>query len=530
MRQLTQKIHPSYVLLIFCISLIVSDIFILIFKPIFLSSSLLILFAVCLLLIAIFTARIITLPLAILAAFLLISIRAAPTFLTKQQLAQLFGRELTISGVIAKDPTESENGKFSIALTDLRIAMSSPDSTNTTTLSPPANPPPQADATSLETVISMPGSIFTQLNSLELTDGFRLQRSDHLTLRGTLTESFSSSYSATIFRPETKSAERPEPGDVFLKIREFFADKIKDYIPAPENGLALGFLLGQKSGVDQNFQSALRTVGLTHIIVASGAHLGTIISFARKIFGKFSRFASLLAAILAILLFIGITGLSASMLRAGLVTGISLLCWYFGRKPRPVNLILIVATITLIIDPSYLIDLAWLLSFASFTGIMIVAPAITKFFYGKSRQPNFIFSTIITSLSAALLCTPILLYFFGQTSLISILANLLILPTVSVVMGLSFLTGLFALFLPPLANLFGHLATLLLDYQISVVNFFGEQKLFLIEIDPENPVVFALYIPLVVVILIKACYSRYKLLKSRRQKSLCLAGDQTSDS
>ena len=222
--------------------------------------------------------------------------------------------------------------------------------------------------------------------------------------------------------------------------------------------------------------------------------------FARKLFGKISRFASFLVAISATLFFIGITGLSASMLRAGLVTGLSLLLWYFGREIHPIRLIILVAAVTLIYSPFYVTDLAWLLSFLSFSAILVAAPAIIKFLYGKDKKPSFISSTLISSFAAAILTSPVLLYFFGQISLISVFANLLILPTVSIVMGLTFLTGIVALFLPPLANAFGHLATLVIDYQANVANFFAEQKNFLFSMEANNPLVFLLYIPLIVVI------------------------------
>lgn len=465
--------------LIFCISIIIGDVAALILRAKILGSFLWLALAVVLLVVSIIISRRIATVLAILAGLIIPFYRTAPTVIAGDYYQNLVGQNITIKGKIAKDPTESSSGKYSVILSDIEI-----------------NQP-------------LPGEIFVSLSSLKISDELTLRRSDIVELEGTFAEGFGS-YSGSIIRPKIVSASRPTPGDIFLDFRDFFADKIKDYIPSPENSLALGYLLGQKSGVDQTFQDALRIVGLTHIVVASGAHLGVLTSASKKIFGRLSRFAGTLAGALMTIIFIFITGLSASMIRAGLVTFLSLITKYFGREIKPQNLIIFVAAATLVFSPNYLTDLAWLLSFGSFTGILVLAPKITTFFYGKTKKPNFIFSTLITSLSAALICTPILLYFFGQISLISIVANLLILPTVSIAMGLSFATGLFAIILPPLAFIFGKLTTLLLDYQISVVTFFSEQKIFLIETDPNNPAVLALYIPLVLVFLVPACYARVK--------------------
>ena len=69
---------------------------------------------------------------------------------------------------------------------------------------------------------------------------------------------------------------------------------------------------------------------------------------------------------------------------------------------------------------------------------MILGPKITKYFYGE-KKPGFIGETVITTLSATLMTLPITLYYYGTISLISVVANLLILPTLSYAMGLVFL-------------------------------------------------------------------------------------------
>ena len=167
----------------------------------------------------------------------------------------------------------------------------------------------------------------------------------------------------------------------------------------------------------------------------------------------------------------------------------------------------------------YLTDLAWLLSFAAFIGILIVGPGITKFFYGK-KKPGFIAGTLISSAASALTCSPLLLFFFGQISLISIIANLLILPTVSIAMGLTFLTGIFAVInFAPLAALAAKLDLIVLDYQIAVVNFFGSEKIFLINIEKNNPLVFLLYIPLMLAFGFKLCYPKIKLRLLRKHQA-----------
>ena len=163
---------------------------------------------------------------------------------------------------------------------------------------------------------------------------------------------------------------------------------------------------------------------------------------------------------------------------------------------------------TLLLNPNYLVDLGWLLSFASYAGIMMLGPRLTRYFYDE-KKPGFIGATILTTISATLMTLPITLYFFGTVSLISVLANLLILPTLPYAMGLVFLTGVFA-GVPIVGEAVAFLATKLLDFHIFVVQMFAEMKSFLIEIPTENHKVFLIYgLILVLLIVYNSKHEKY---------------------
>lgn len=158
----------------------------------------------------------------------------------------------------------------------------------------------------------------------------------------------------------------------------------------------------------------------------------------------------------------------------------------------PLRMIITVMAITLLIKPSFLLNIGWLLSFASYAGIMLVGPELNKFFYG-SKKPGLIGSTVLTTVAATIMTLPVTLYFFGAVSLISVFANLLILPTLSYAMGLTFLAGVVA-GIPGIETMVGFVATKLLDFHIAVVEFFGEMKYVLVQIQPYQAWVFLIYI------------------------------------
>lgn len=299
---------------------------------------------------------------------------------------------------------------------------------------------------------------------------------------------------AVVLSDVSETDKKIEDGteSLVLSARDFLAERIENRLSEREAKLGMSYLLGMKAGLDKELSEDLKTVGLTHIVVASGAHLSILVEIARKIFGKISRFSGLLFSILFILFFMCMVGWTPSILRAGIMAILSLCAWYVGRKVAAWRMILMVMAFTLVLNPMFLSNLGWLLSFASYGGIMMLGPAITKFFYG-TKKPGFLASVVLTTIAATLMTLPITLYYFGQVSIISLIANLVILPTLPYAMGFTFFAGVFA-GVPGIEMMFSFLAEKILSFHIATVGFFGSMEQFLIKIEPYNPWVFLLYL------------------------------------
>ena len=296
-------------------------------------------------------------------------------------------------------------------------------------------------------------------------------------------------------------------GDPIIVARNWFAERIDGLIPEPENKLGESYLLGMKSGLPDKLSEDLRVVGLTHIVVASGAHLSILVEIARKIFGKLSRFSGLLFSLLFIILFMAMVGWTPSIMRAGVMAILTLVTWYVGRKIAPLRMIIMVMAFTLIVNPLFINNVGWMLSFASYAGIMLVGPGLTKYFYGE-KKPGFVGSSVMVTISATIMTLPVTLHYFGAVSLISVIANLLILPTLPYAMGLVFLVGV-VVGIPGVETAVAFVATKLLDFHIAVVEFFGGMKQFLVQIPQYQPWVFLIYL-LIFLPLIWQWYKKHK--------------------
>lgn len=483
-------IHQSYFVVALALGVIIGTVLALVFRINFFSSYIWIFLVVGLFVFAYFKPKFVFVVVMLVGGMILAFFRASSELIDQNYIQQFYGDTVEVCGLIDGDPETDESGT-KYRLNDLRFGKNCLD-----------------DSDDGHKKVS--GSLY-----ISGTKNEDLSRSDLVGLKGKLSEGFGV-YAGYMYKPMVVKWERPEPGDLTLKLRNWFAERIMGLISDVEAKLGLSYLLGMRSGLPDDLNESLRTVGLVHIVVASGAHLSILVGIMRKIFGGVSRFAQLLFSLLFILFFMTMVGFTPSILRAGVMSILSLIAWYVGRKFEPWRIILIVAAFTLILNPMFIINLGWLLSFASYGGIMILGPRLVKFFYG-TKKPGSIASIIITTVAATLMTLPIILYFYGQVSLISLFANLLILPTLPYAMGLVFLTGVFA-GVPGVEVVVSWLATRLLSFHIMVVGWLGEMEYFLVKIPPYQVWVFGIYVAIFIPLVIFRLRKWTKSLKNDKIK------------
>ncbi len=342
---------------------------------------------------------------------------------------------------------------------------------------------------------------------ISITGGSTVKRSDVVTVSGRLSEGFGN-FSASMSSGKIVSVFRPEPGDVAGRARDWFGDNVRLAIKEPEVSLGLGYLVGQRRALPPELDQALVIAGLTHVVVASGYNLTILVRLARRLFVKVSKYLATLSASIMIVGFIAVTGASPSMSRAGLVAGLSLAAWYYGRRFHPLVLLPFAAAVTVLIDPTYAwSDLGWQLSFAAFGGVMILAPLLQRYFFG-TKKPGTIRQIMGETVSATIMTMPILILSFGQFSNVAVIANLLILPLVPLAMLLTFLAGVGAIFAPAVATVIGLPAQILLSYMTTVAQYFANLPWALTVVEIESWMAWSAY-----AILIVACIYLWRVTK-----------------
>jgi competence protein ComEC len=256
---------------IFCIGIITGTALALIFRINFFASSLWLIFVIVLLIFVYLQPKFAFLVIALLSGLILSFFRVSEELIGEDYIHQFYDQTITIAGTIDGDPNHDESiTRFKIK--NLKFGEG-------------------GEQKKLAT-----GSLYvsTKLNE-------NLHRSDQVILSGKLLNGFGT-YSGYLYKPIIVKISRPDPGDWVLNVRNQFANRIADQLNEPENSLGLSYLLGMKTGLPDELNDNLRTVGLVHIVVASGAHLSILVEITRKIFGKLSRFSGLLFSIIFIFL------------------------------------------------------------------------------------------------------------------------------------------------------------------------------------------------------------------------------------
>ncbi len=349
---------------------------------------------------------------------------------------QYFGQKVTIIGRIQDDPAYADNGQLEAYVGDVEIVPSRAGSV--------AN-------------ILLPGRLRLRGYSLSLVRGDRLQAT------GTLRDGFGS-YTASMYYAQITVLQHSSDWAGYMR-RKFQAG-LYNALPDPQASIAFGLLVGARSGLPKSLNNQLAAVGLMHLVAVSGYNLTILVRASRKLSSMLSPIAGFLLASTLIVGFLLVTGFSASIVRAAIVSGLSLLAAYYGREVNPMVLLTLSAAITVLLNPMYIWgDLGWYLSFLAFFGILGLAPVLLA----RYKTERLWRQILIETMSAIVMTTPLIMYSFGRVSAIAPLSNVVVLPTIPFAMLFSFLGGVAGMLKPEISWFFAWPAKRILGLVVAFI-------------------------------------------------------------
>ena len=260
-----------------------------------------------------------------------------------------------------------------------------------------------------------------------------------------------------------------------LKFKEKLRLSIYQNLSPPQSSILGAMILGDKRKLSEELKTKLNIAGLRHITAISGLHVTILTAILMTILigVGFWRQQAFWFSLILIALFIIMTGLQTSAIRAGIMGGLFLLGQYLGRMSVSSRSIVFAAALMLFQNPLLLkLDVGFQLSFLATMGIIHLGPIFQDWLKKIPNTPQ-LKSILAMTLAAYLFTLPILIYNFGYFSLVALLTNLLIAPVLPFIMLFGFLFAISGLIFQPLGWILSWPVWGLLTYLTKIVDWFS---------------------------------------------------------
>jgi competence protein ComEC len=228
--------------------------------------------------------------------------------------------------------------------------------------------------------------------------------------------------------------------------------------------------LGARDEVDKETIQSFTNTGVIHVLAVSGMNVGLIFVILNFIFRflKKNRAGYILHTLImlsGIWIYALITGMSASILRAALMFTFVIIGNTFKRNSNIFNSLAVSAFFLIAWNPIIIMDVGFQLSYAAVLSIIIIQPYLYKQLFFKNWIGNQLWLLITVTFAAQIGTIPFTLLYFHQFPVYFWLANLFVIPLVTLILYLTFVV----LFLSLISGLLTSVVAFILDWLVRLV-------------------------------------------------------------
>ena len=256
------------------------------------------------------------------------------------------------------------------------------------------------------------------------------------------------------------------------KLRQQLISLIDSCFPEDTASFARALLLGDRTGIDYETNTAFKVSGIMHIVAVSGLHVSILFGLIHTL-GFRKRLPTALLGIPALILFAAVAGFSPSVTRACMMQLLMILAMLFDREYDGPAELAFSALVMLTLNPLVITSVSFQLSVGCMAGIFLFRERIDTWMTGKLgcgkkdrlvKAKRWLAGSVSVTLSAMSLTTPLAAYHFGAVSLVGVLTNLLTLWVVNYIFYGIILICIAASFVPVVGMFLAEVTSWLIRY------------------------------------------------------------------
>ncbi|WP_336762017.1 ComEC/Rec2 family competence protein [Paenibacillus sp. USHLN196] len=235
-------------------------------------------------------------------------------------------------------------------------------------------------------------------------------------------------------------------------MRHALGSSVERLFPEPHAGYMKGLIIGMATDIDPGTYGQFSQLGLTHILAISGTHVAVYVASLLLILSwlRLTRETALTVVLILVPAYVLLSGGSPSVIRAGIMSMIGLYMARRGLARDGLQMISAAALLMMWWNPYFLLSVSFQLSFLVTAGLMIYMPLINRLF---SSWPKSLAATASVTVTAQLISFPVTILYFNQFSLLSFVANFLLVSLISaIVLPLGTVAMLLSFIWVPLAK------------------------------------------------------------------------------
>lgn len=268
------------------------------------------------------------------------------------------------------------------------------------------------------------------------------------------------------------------PVKYFYKtLRYKIQQKIVWLLPEKESGFLNALIVGDKTNLSEQIKEEMRITGLSHTIAISGMHVSFLVGLLVLLFGK--KYGSIIA-VPVMLVFVLIAGSTPSVVRAFIMQCFVIFAPLIMREADQITSLFAALFVILFINPYAIGDVGMQLSFLSTLGLILLSGKINNKITSKLPAKNWklhgklinaVSKTVSATISATLFTMPVIVYYYGTISVISIVANVVVIWAVSMMFSLGVIAVMLSFVWMSAASVLASVLTWLINSVVSVVHF-----------------------------------------------------------